>query len=395
MSSYYVGYGHASIGDCGVTTLFIEDISLLACKAVQDNQLYSGQESSTRYIDFSKQRLHNPAGSTRGEEILRRWIDFYSASSSKLIDSLKTRFPNVPGTNDKTWAKAIEARAFDILRGFLPAGVTSQVSWTTNLRQAHENTLRLELHPLKEVRDLGSKCRQILIERYPNSFSHQVSDDELDYLRRVSIAETYNSDEERIRDESAFEVSSTVYSELPASARDLLSSRPRRSVVPRALARYGSFECRFLLDFGSFRDLQRHRPGICRMPLLSGNYGFNSWYLSQLPGDLRLESQKFVEEQVRGIQGLLEDGLSTVDAQYYYPLGMNVLCELHYDLPEMIYVAELRSGQTVHPTLRSVAQRMAAELLKSYPFIQLHADMRDSSFSVRRGEQDIVPKNVG
>ena len=30
MASYYVGYGHASIGDCGVTTLFLEDISLLA-----------------------------------------------------------------------------------------------------------------------------------------------------------------------------------------------------------------------------------------------------------------------------------------------------------------------------------------------------------------------------
>src|ERR1043166_2231787 len=56
MASYYVGYGHASIGDCGVTTLFVEDISILACKAIQDNALYSGQETSTRYIDFAGRR---------------------------------------------------------------------------------------------------------------------------------------------------------------------------------------------------------------------------------------------------------------------------------------------------------------------------------------------------
>src|SRR3954470_22058500 len=38
MSQYYVGYGHASIGDCGFTTVFIENYSMLAAKAIQDNQ---------------------------------------------------------------------------------------------------------------------------------------------------------------------------------------------------------------------------------------------------------------------------------------------------------------------------------------------------------------------
>src|ERR1043166_6581301 len=56
MASYYVGYGLASIGDCGLTALFVEDIAILACKAIQDNALYSGQETSTRYIDFAGRR---------------------------------------------------------------------------------------------------------------------------------------------------------------------------------------------------------------------------------------------------------------------------------------------------------------------------------------------------
>jgi hypothetical protein len=36
MESYYVGYGHESIGDCGSTTIFIENVSILAAKAIQD-----------------------------------------------------------------------------------------------------------------------------------------------------------------------------------------------------------------------------------------------------------------------------------------------------------------------------------------------------------------------
>src|ERR1043166_5646836 len=79
MASYYVGYGHASIGDCGVTTLFVEDISILACKAIQDNALYSGQETSTRYIDFAGRRVHDPLGTPESAEIMGKWTEFYIA----------------------------------------------------------------------------------------------------------------------------------------------------------------------------------------------------------------------------------------------------------------------------------------------------------------------------
>ncbi len=56
MGQFYVNYGHKSIGDCGSTTMFIEDVSMLVAKAIQDWALYSGQEASTRYLDMSKQK---------------------------------------------------------------------------------------------------------------------------------------------------------------------------------------------------------------------------------------------------------------------------------------------------------------------------------------------------
>ncbi|KKQ47386.1 MAG: Alternative thymidylate synthase-like protein [Candidatus Moranbacteria bacterium GW2011_GWD2_37_9] len=57
MERFYVGYGHKSIGDCGSATVFVEGVSMLAAKAIQDWRLYSGQEASTRYVDFSNQKF--------------------------------------------------------------------------------------------------------------------------------------------------------------------------------------------------------------------------------------------------------------------------------------------------------------------------------------------------
>jgi hypothetical protein len=64
MGSFYVGYGHKSIGDCGTTTIFIEQVSMLCAKAFQDWPLYNGQEASTRYLDMSKQEVLNPLKSS-------------------------------------------------------------------------------------------------------------------------------------------------------------------------------------------------------------------------------------------------------------------------------------------------------------------------------------------
>ena len=62
MDQYYIGYGHKSIGDCGTITIFIEGVTMLTAKAIQDWALYSGQESSTRFMDFSKAEFYNPLG---------------------------------------------------------------------------------------------------------------------------------------------------------------------------------------------------------------------------------------------------------------------------------------------------------------------------------------------
>jgi len=80
-----VGYGHKSIGDCGTTNICVENLSMLDAKSIQANELYNGQEASTRYLDMSGQRIMNPLGTETGKAIQDRWMSFYALALEGLI----------------------------------------------------------------------------------------------------------------------------------------------------------------------------------------------------------------------------------------------------------------------------------------------------------------------
>src|SRR5665213_1240315 len=74
---------------------------------------------------------------------------------------------------EKVWQKAINARAFDIMRSFLPAGASTNLAWHTTLRQAADHLLRLRNHPLSEVRVVAGAIEGALDEMYPSSFKQK------------------------------------------------------------------------------------------------------------------------------------------------------------------------------------------------------------------------------
>jgi hypothetical protein len=145
------------------------------------------------------------------------------------------------------------------------------------------------------------------------------------------------------------------------------------------------------MDFGSFRDIQRHRNGVCRMPLLTTKFGFNSWYLEQLPESLQAKAEELIEKQAEKINMM---DLEPKYLQYYIALGFNVPCKVSYGLPATVYVVELRSGKAVHPTLRKIAHQMNQSLLEMFPGITLHSDLDQDDWDARRGLQDITEKKV-
>lgn len=389
MDQFYVQYGHASIGDCGSTTIYTEYVSMLAAKAIQDNPLYNGQEASTRYIDFSTMPVLDPIASTESGAIQKRWMDFYNAAMEPVVAHLKTRYPNTDTSDEKAVAKyekAIKARAFDVLRSFLPSGCTTFVSWHTNLRQAADKLALLRHHPLKEISGIAESTLAMLKEKYPSSFTHKLYEGTEEYRAFVAQTSTYYDPADC--PEQVTCVSRLDEKEFNAS-RDLITKRPAKTNLPSFLDDIGQVRFDFQLDFGSYRDLQRHRNGVCRMPLLSTRWGFHPWYLEQLPEDIRTAALALITEQTAAISAL---PVPDADKQYYVAMGFKVPCHVTRGLPGTVYLIELRSGKTVHPTMRRVAQDMARTFNAIHPDVPLHADMDADDWDVKRGAQDIVKK---
>lgn len=384
LEHYYVGYGHSSIGDCGTTTIFIEGVTMLTAKAVQDWALYSGQESSTRYMDFSTAVFSNPLGTSDGEAIQERWREFYLRIREPVIAHLRQRYPVNEGEDTNIYERAIAARAFDTTRCFLPAGATTNLSWHTNLRQAADHLRWMACHPDPFIAGLGERIMGDLRAKYTSSFGHKVRDGEIEYRTEAMRDHFLLPDD--IDDEVHVEAN---FSQSEIKDIRLVKERPRGVEVPRFMAELGHIRSEFPLDFGSYRDLQRHRNGIVRMPLLTTELGFNDWYLGELPDDLRAKAEALIDEQARAIDNLECD---PVVAQNYMGMGFQVQCRVTQGLPAFVYRMELRSSKTVHPSLRRVVIQEIAAFRKMFPDVTLYVDEDPDSWTVRRGKQTIVEK---
>lgn len=391
MAQFYVGYGHKSIGDCGDTTVFIENVSMLVAKAIQDNMLYDGQEVSTRYLDFALQPFVNPLLISDKFNPQEKFRQFYVDAMPVLVKDLKERYPIGEAEKESVYDKAIAARAFDILRGFLPAGAETNLSWTTNLRQAADRLSNLLVHPLVEVRLVASMIEEALKKAHPHSFNHKRYKESDEYREKYMTSSYYFAPlREEIENRVVLKCNS-LDATLFASNFKTIQLRPAKTELPKHLAEIGTLQFEFTLDFGSFRDIARQRAVIQRMPLLTPVYGFHEWYLTQLPEVLK----KQVSELLIGVYDWWQEKLGNQVAkpvlQYYLPMGYRVPCRLTGDLPALVYLVELRSGVTVHATLREVAQNMAKHIEQCG--VPLYIDRSEiGRFDVRRGTQDIVTK---
>jgi thymidylate synthase ThyX len=418
MEQIFIQYGHGSVGDLGTTTVHFEGISMLAAKALQDTPLYNGQESSTRYIDWGdayfRQSYTDLTSMDRRVDLSDKLRAFYLNNMDKVCHHVAETFPIQEGQSEASYLKAVQARGFDIMRGFLPAGACTNVAWSGTLRTFKERLELLMHHPLREVRCIAVDTYPELYKKYPHSFSDKYS----------AIAEVldYDSIPEALREmegDNKFEYLSNLehfYYRTPllhldqkvplhqqSSYMHIVNAenadwavenspylekgkRPRGCMLPRHMQNT-CIQMAVVTDFGGFRDLQRHRGGYCSMPVLRA-WSVNSWYLDSLPEEVRKEALELLEEVQEVWQQAAK--VDIYEAQYVVPMCFNVFYDLNYSLQQMAYVAELRSGKTVHPTVRPIAQSMAAFLEELG--ISNHANMDEEDWTVRRGEQDIVLK---
>jgi len=182
------------------------------------------------------------------------------------------------------------------------------------------------------------------------------------------------------------------------SEHNLLKERPSTAPLPWRLESYGRYNFLFFLDFGSFRDIQRHRNGVCQIPLVEPRFGIHPWYLTQCQKLLSsVNYQQLLQDisnQFDEIDILKEKGIQTdlLNNQYLYPMGTMALVHASYSVPQALYVGELRSGKTVHGSLRPIAQKILKVLATDFPDMALYGDMEEEGIDAKRGEQTISMK---
>lgn len=424
MNKYYVNYGHSSLGDCGYITIYIEGVSMLAAKAVQDNALYAGQEVSSRFVNWSNQFFINPFETEKDpfdtgfNNDVANWVEyktdylysqyrlFYISNLPKLVTHIKTKYPRQETEKETVYDKAVLARAFDILRGFLPCGASTNVAWTTSLRKANDHVRHLAAHPLLEVRQVAHNIHKELIATYPNSIKPLPAYADLPTYEKLSTQfygfrfpcngfETFQP----VKNPAGWPVDFQLARKnedfqqyMKAEYLTLINDRPKYSELPKHDT---FFDQRIIatsvLDFGSYRDLQRHRNMKLALPIIFMQSGFEGWYYDELPEGSKAEADKLFAAITKFC---VEDKYEHVlELQYILPMGTLLPISIDMDTRQALYLAELRSGKTVHATLRPLAQALGKKITEHFG-IKTYCDFDADSWTIRRGSQDIVEKVV-
>lgn len=395
LAKYYIGYGHKSVSQLGGTTIWLEGVSILAAKAIENHPLYNGQESSTRYIDFSNQpMIYSDPDIQYWQE---RFRAFYIKAVPLVVDKLKLEFPlienvkyvgNPETIKDSTvWENTIKARAFDICRGILPAGCTTNVAFTGTFDTINDHFGEMLFHPCEEMKQIAQTVLTKMKEVYPFATM------DIDKLKeRNSFVDDSFFYQEAQRDFMCAYIetdiglidSSDFY-----KFQELKIKREKFSKISRSVAGYFKVRMCGEIDFGSYRDLHRHRNGYINMEVLSPENGFHNYYLDNLPIDLSNALKELLSEYEDWYSNRFNEKYMYA-IQYCTPMGYKVNVDYRCDINQAMYILELRSGKTVHQTLRSLIHWWVKFLKSDYPNLQIHADMDEDNFTLKRGQQTFV-----
>jgi hypothetical protein len=161
-----------------------------------------------------------------------------------------------------------------------------------------------------------------------------------------------------------------------------LTERGRFDAVPRAFeAARLAFE--IVVDYGAWRDLQRHRLVSPFLQRLGCDLGY------VVPPEL--VQMGFAEEFSAALEAIVPVWRAMVDecpwqAQYVVPLAYRIRTAWYLNLREWYHVVELRSSKAGHPTYRAIAQEMHRALVTVWPWLKGTARVDENDYPFGRVE---------
>lgn len=413
MQTFYCGYGHDSIGDCAEGALYVEGVSMLMAKHLQNNPLYRGQEASTRYLDFSKAEFIVPNENPVGRAYVEKLRAFYIKARPVMVALFAQKngvdmdaVPEKDSEGKLTEAgkalnaakNAVNAKAFDVVRGFLPFGAATNVAVAMTLRQLRDHALWLQASDVDEACDVAEAMFEALKGRYENSFGVKNEKEEvrvqrearekvqLEFRRKV-VAELTDAELFDTLNWKGPQCSTTIDQAPKQPFLEILCD-PRPCGLPAHMGVHlPVVKAEFLIDIGSYRDIQRQQSVSKNFPIATTHFGVEPWYIDQLHDSLKEEAVALLGEAKEASKAFDR----TIDAQYIVPMAYQVNFCMRGNWDKFDYITELRTKTTVHPTLRRKMAIVAKELNTLNP-MQLRFTDSEDVFDVRRGTQTITEK---
>ncbi len=411
------GYGDDSIGELGGAHLAIENVSMIAAKAIEDCRIGgSPLEKSTRYIYFDQK--------IQGEYLFHReavlmtsaWKSLYVNTCNMLFDTysrlipplttyMTNRYPKEPEVSTNAYTAAVRAKVLDCVRGLLPASTLTNIGLFGNGRFYEGLLHKMQVQNLAELREIGRLSYDELSKVIP-SFVRRADSHHKTHVQYAQFQEAMRSELKTLAATVPQEHKTTpstssvrlitsdpdavlkvaaalLYSETDVGMSDLLEycrtmdheevakildaaavyRETRRDKSPRALEN-AVFTFEIITDFGAYRDLQRHRTLTQERQLLTCNLGY------YVPKEL---SESGVEKEYRTAMEAAKVAFDTIsrelpeEAQYLVPMAYNIRWYFTINLRSLQWLLELRSQSAGHISYRLVAQQMARSVIDAFP----------------------------
>ena len=158
----FVGYGDDSVAQLGGAHVACEWTSNILTKVLQRPRLGAYLEQSTRYIAYDAPM---PGGGYRYyrdaelgpqyETAMDSLFDAYAEALPIVRAWVDETYPRADGESDPARRRAVNAKAYDLLRGLLPAASLSHMGIYATGQAYEQLILHLLGHPLPEARFYG------------------------------------------------------------------------------------------------------------------------------------------------------------------------------------------------------------------------------------------------
>ena len=410
---WVVGYGHASVAEHAVVHLAIEDVSIVASKVIEDMRLASYTEKSTRYVEFDTARyypLPELARTTVGavyHDTVRHLFATYTTLLPQVIEAVQAAWPRPSSQTERGYNTACRAKALDLLRYLLPAATLTNLGMTINGRALEHLLTKMLSHPLPEVQQLGGMIKGEALQMLPTLLKYAqpntyMADTAADM--RTLAAELFEPEKPtetpsvrlvRAPAEAESELVAAIlygYSQHPWSQvltrAQALSWGQKEQVIDAYLRRRGphdqplralehlSYTFEILVDYGAYRDIQRHRMATQTRQQPAPEHGYS------LPEELerygfREGFETCMARAAAAYQQLA--GNSPQIAPYVLPLAYRCRVLITWNLREMYHFVQLRSAKQGHTSYRQVAQAVYQALAGIHPLLAhyMRVDLHD------------------